>query len=223
MTGPAGRTVSARAHVTATIPPEAVAGPACGLVGRAGKFERLVSGLGEDGPAVMFVHGAPGVGKSAPLAAASPACFAQMPLGRLADADAVAFLRGAGLDDDAATRLGRLARGHPLTLRLAVAAAAGRPALDIEEQAETAVFDALTRLYVTDLPSATRHALDAAAIVRRVTLPLLAAMLGEDAADGAFESLAALPFVANARDGLVLHEALQEALARRLRATDPER
>jgi hypothetical protein len=315
MTDPAGRTVSARAHVTATIPPEAVAGPACGLVGRADEFERLVSGLGEDGPAVMFVHGAPGVGKSAllaalaahaaaagahvasiecrdveptpsafldelgrlsalpaagrrpllimldtyerfrlidawlreefapglgegvklvlagrdapspawPLAAASPAFFAQMPLGRLADADAVAFLRGAGLDDDAATRLGRLARGHPLTLRLAVAAAAGRPALDIEEQAATAVFDALTRLYVTDLPSATRHALDAAAIVRRVTLPLLAAMLGGDAADGAFESLAALAFVANARDGLVLHEALQEALARRLRATDPER
>src|SRR3954464_4062195 len=69
MTDPAGRTVSARAHVTATLPPEAVAGPACGLVGRAGEFERLVSGLGEDGPAVMFVHGAPGVGKSALLAA----------------------------------------------------------------------------------------------------------------------------------------------------------
>ena len=32
------------------------------------------------------------------------------------------------------------------------------PALDIEEHAETAVFDALTRLYVTDLPPATRHA-----------------------------------------------------------------
>src|SRR3954465_11092917 len=69
MTDPAGRTLAARAHVTATIPPEAVAGPACGLVGRAGEFERLVSGLGEDGPAVMFVHGAPGVGKSALLAA----------------------------------------------------------------------------------------------------------------------------------------------------------
>src|SRR3954469_12819316 len=69
MTGPAGRTVSARAHVTATIPPEEVARPACGLVGREGEFERLVSGIGEDGPAVMFVHGAAGVGKSALLAA----------------------------------------------------------------------------------------------------------------------------------------------------------
>src|SRR5205823_11523229 len=78
MTGPAGRTVSARAHVTATIPPEAVAGPACGLVGRADEFERLVSGLGEDGPAVMFVHGAPGVGKSALLAALAAAAGAHV-------------------------------------------------------------------------------------------------------------------------------------------------
>src|SRR3954466_8133188 len=69
MNGPAGRTVSARAQVTATIPPEAVARPDCGLVGRADEFERLVSGLGEDGPAVMFVHGAAGVGKSALLPA----------------------------------------------------------------------------------------------------------------------------------------------------------
>src|SRR5256714_1512422 len=218
MTGPAGRTVSARAHVTATIPPEEVAGPACGLVGRAGEFERLVSGLGEDGPAGMFVHGAPRGGQAGVLAApAAPAAAAGAPLARL---------HGRGVRP--ATRpvlhqARRLARGHPLTWGLAVAGAAGRPALDIEEQAATAVFDALTRLYVTDLPSATRHALDAAAIVRRVTLPLLAAMLDGDAADGAFESLAALPFVANARDGLVLHEALQEALARRLRATDPER
>src|SRR3954452_16058903 len=224
MPDPAGRRVSARAHVTATIPPEAVARPACGLVGRAGEFERLVSGLGEDGPAVMFVHGAPGVGKSAllaalaahaaaagahvasiecrdveptpsafldelgrlsalpaagrrpllimldtyerfrlidswlreefapglgegvklvlagrdapspawPLAAASPAFFAQMPLGRLADADAVAFLRGAGLDDDAATRVGRPARGPPPTVRPPGAAGGGRPDLHLE-------------------------------------------------------------------------------------------
>src|SRR3954453_12661303 len=69
MTGPAGRTVSATPHVTATIPPEAVAGPACGLVGRAGEFERLVSGLGENGPAVVFVHRARAVGKSALLPA----------------------------------------------------------------------------------------------------------------------------------------------------------
>jgi Transcriptional regulatory protein, C terminal/AAA ATPase domain len=301
-------------------------GRAYRLVGRERELERLASGLGAGGPVVTFVHGAPGVGKSAllaalaarataggvdvariecrdveptprafldalgralgselddlgglsaalacrerpvvialdtyerfrlidrwvreelvcalppggklvlagrdaplpawPLSAPSPTFFAQLPLGRLADADAVAFLRGAGLADDAAERLGRLARGHPLTLRLAAAAALARPELEIDEQAAPAVFEALTRLYVADLPAPTRRALDAASVVRRVTLPLLAAMLPDESAERAFEWLSNLPFVEVARDGLVLHEALQEAIARRLRATDPER
>jgi Transcriptional regulatory protein, C terminal/AAA ATPase domain len=296
-----------------------------GLVGRDRELERLASGLGDEGPVVTFVYGAPGVGKSALLAALaehatgggvnvariecrdveptprafldelgrvlgsqlddlgrlsatlafrgrpivialdtyerfrlidrwvreelvpalpirsklvlagrdaplpawslsapSPTFFAQLPLGRLADADAVTFLRDAGLADDAAERLARLARGHPLTLRLAAAAALARPGLDIDEHAAPAVFEALTRLYVADLPAPTRRALDAASVIRRVTLPLLAAML-TDEPGRAFERLSNLPFVEVARDGLVLHEALQEAIARRLRATDPER
>jgi hypothetical protein len=167
-------------------------------------------------------------GRDAPLpawslSAPTPERFAQLSLGRLADADAVAFLRGAGLADGAAERLGRLARGHPLTLRLAAAAALAQPELDIDEQATPAVFEALTRLYVADLPAPARRALDAASVVRRVTLPLLAAMLTDEPADQAFERLSNLPFVEVARDGLVLHEALQEAIARRLRAADPER
>jgi len=167
-------------------------------------------------------------GRDAPLpawslSAPAPELFAQLPLGPLTDADAIAFLRGAGLADDAAQRLGRLSRGHPLTLRLAAAAALAQPELDIHEQAAPAVFEALTRLYVADLPAPTRRALDAASVVRRVTLPLLAAMLTDVEAERAFEDLTDLPFVEVARDGLVLHEALQEAIARRLRAADPER
>jgi len=298
-----------------------------GLVGRERELERLASGLADGGPVVTFVYGAPGVGKSALLAAfaahatvegidvvgiecrdveptprafldafgralvseplddlerlsaalvsrggpvvitldtyerlrlldrwvreelvgalpsgcrlvmagrdaplpewslsvPTPAFFAQLSLGRLDDADVIAFLRDAGVADHAAERLGRLSRGHPLTLRLAAAAALAHPGLDIEEQAAPAVFEALTRLYVADLPAPTRRALDAASVVRRVTLALLAGMLTDDSAERAFEHLANLPFVEVARDGLVLHEALQEAIARRLRATDPER
>jgi Transcriptional regulatory protein, C terminal/AAA ATPase domain len=167
-------------------------------------------------------------GRDAPLpawslSAPAPELFALLSLGGLADADAIAFLRGAGLADNAAKRLARLSRGHPLTLRLAAAAALAQPELDIDEQAAPAVFEALTRLYVADLPAPTRRALDAASVVRRVTLPLLAAMLTDVEAERAFEDLTDLPFVEVARDGLVLHEALQEAIARRLRAADPER
>jgi hypothetical protein len=274
--------------VTATIGAAVEEGRAYRLVGRERELDLLASGLGDGGPVVTFVHGAPGVGKSAllaalaarataggvevariecrdveptprafldalgrvlgteltdlgrlsaalacrggpvvialdtyerfrlidrwvreelvcalptgaklvlagrdvplpawPLSAPSPTFFAQLPLGRLADADAVAFLRGAGLADDAAERLGRLARGHPLTLRVAAAAALARPELDIDEQAALAVFEALTRLYVADLPAPTRRALDAASVVRRVTLPLLAAMLTDEPAERA--------------------------------------
>lgn len=296
------------------------------LVGRERELERLLSALGEGGPLVTFLHGPPGVGKSALLAAfaarapergtqiamidcrdveptpralldglghvlgsdldglgqlstaiafrgaqvvialdtyecfrlvdswvrdelvgalpagctlvlagrdaplpdwslslSTPASFVQLALGRLADADAIAFLRSAGVSPAAAHRLGRLARGHPLTLRLAAAAALARGEPDIDEQAAPAVFEALTRLYVTDLPSATQRALDAASVVRRITLPLLAAMLTEVDAQHTFENLANLPFVEAARDGLVLHDALQQAIAGRLRAADPER
>jgi Transcriptional regulatory protein, C terminal/AAA ATPase domain len=324
-TGCGGRTVSDGTQVTTTIE-SSLTRAASGFVGRELELERLASGLGDGGPTVTFVHGAPGVGKSALLAALaadamaggvdvvriecrdveptpaafldelgrvlgselddlgrlsaalasrgggvvialdtyerfrlidrwvreelvsalptgaklvlagrdapqptwllsapSPTFFVQLPLGRLTDAEAVAFLRGAGLADDAAERLGRLARGHPLTLRLAAAAGLARPELEIDDQAAPAVFEALTRLYVADLPAPTRRALDAASVLRRVTLPLLAAMLTNEPPGRAFERLANLPFVEVARDGLVLHEALQEAIARRLRATDPER
>ena len=44
-------------------------GRAYGLVGRERELERLASGLGDGGPVVTFVHGGPGVGKSALLAA----------------------------------------------------------------------------------------------------------------------------------------------------------
>ena len=44
-------------------------GRAYRLVGRERELERLASGLGAGGPVVTFVHGAPGVGKSALLAA----------------------------------------------------------------------------------------------------------------------------------------------------------
>ena len=167
-------------------------------------------------------------GRDAPLPAwllstPAPELFAQLRLGRLSDADTIFFLRTAGLDDAAAKRLGRLSRGHPLTLRLAAAAALTQPQLDIDEQAPAAVFGALMSLYIADLPAPTRRALDAASVVRRVTLPLLAGMLTNVEAERAFEDLTNLPFVEVARDGLVLHEALQEAIAHRLRAADPER
>ena len=77
-------------------------------------------------------------------------------------------------------------------------------------------------MYLADVDDAvTRAALNAAASVRRVTRSLLRAMLRDAAADDAFERLQALPFVYSGSDGLIVHDAVRDAIAGHLRATDP--
>jgi Transcriptional regulatory protein, C terminal/AAA ATPase domain len=145
-------------------------------------------------------------------------------LGPLADEDALELLRASGLSPTEARRLNRLARGHPLALRLAAAAAAERPDVNLEDVALQRIIDQLARLYLAEVSDPlTRHALEAASVVRRITVPLIGAMLPETAPLDAVERLRALPFVESARDGLTLHEAVQQAIAAELSAAEPER
>ncbi|MGH2366824.1 MAG: winged helix-turn-helix domain-containing protein, partial [Chloroflexota bacterium] len=109
-----------------------------------------------------------------------------------------------------------------LALQLAASAAADRPDLDLEAAAVPWVIRELTRLYLADVPDPlTRRAVEAAAVVRRATIPLLRAMLPDAAPQDAFDRLRALPFVESARDGLHVHDAVQQAVAEGLRAADP--
>jgi hypothetical protein len=59
--------------------------------------------------------------------------------------------------------------------------------------------------------------------VRRTTRTVLAAMLDVPEADDLYEQLQALSVIERRNDGLVLHPTVQEAIAGRLRAADPER
>ena len=68
-----------------------------------------------------------------------------------------------------------------------------------------------------------RRALQAASVVRRVTEPLLAAILEEEDGGEALRLLRDLPFVDVGRDGLVVHEAVRAALADYLRGANPVR
>lgn len=77
--------------------------------------------------------------------------------------------------------------------------------------------------YLADLDAGTRRALDAASVVRRATASLLGAMLPGSAPQDSFDRLRALPFVAVAPDGLVLHETIQGVAAAVLHAADPAR
>ena len=150
--------------------------------------------------------------------------FRSLPLGPLEDEAATALLRRIGVRGDEARRINRFARGHPLALKLAATAARERPGLRLEEAALPRVVDELSGLYLADVGDPlTRRALEAASVIRRTTLSLLRAVLPGAAPQDAFERLRALPFVERARDGLVVHDAVQRAIAAALRAGDPDR
>src|SRR6185295_14592064 len=114
-------------------------------------------------------------------------------------------------------------RGHPLSLRLAAAALVAGPALDHEATTVTAIVEELTELYLARLDPVTRQALDAASVVRRPTLSLMAAMLPDAAPQDALDRVRGLPFVELSSDGLVVHDTVREVVAAYLRASDPDR
>jgi hypothetical protein len=142
-------------------------------------------------------------------------------LGNLDEGEAEELLEQAGLVGDAARHVNRVAHGHPLSLELAAAAIRARPDVELEDIALQAVLDELTGLYLDGLDPTTRQALDAASVVRRITLPLLEAMLPDRAPQDAFERIRALPFVQLGHDGLVVHDTIRETVARALRGSDP--
>lgn len=144
-------------------------------------------------------------------------------LGPLERPDGVELLRREGVEGPAAQAADRLAKGHPLALRLAAAAARERPDIPVDDAAAPRVIEELSQLYLADVADPiARRGLEASSVVRRMTSTLLAGML--DVTDGdAFDRLRGVPFGEVRSDGFVVHEAVQTALARSLRASDPVR
>jgi transcriptional regulator/AAA ATPase-like protein len=169
------------------------------------------------------------VGREPPAAMwlAAPGWFdlsRSLALGPLAEEDALELLRSSGLSPTEARRLNRFARGHPLALRLAAAAAAERPDMKLEDVARQRIIQELARIYLADISDPlTRRVLEAASVVRRTTVPLVGAMLPDVAPLDAIERLRALPFVESARDGLMIHDAVQQAISAELSSAQPER
>jgi len=150
--------------------------------------------------------------------------FRSIPLGALECEDAIALLAHHGVAWTEAPRLNKIARGHPLALMLSSAGAAEHPELALEDAALTRVIGELSRIYLEDVEDElARRALEAASVVRRATEPLLAAMLEEEDGAEALRRLLDLPIVDASRDGLVLHEAVRDAIAAFLQGTNPTR
>ena len=144
-------------------------------------------------------------------------------LGPLSEDEAIHLFDELGVVGPSARRLNRTVRGHPLAIKLAAATVRVGAEPSLEDVAAQEAVDTLARIFLADIvhPS-TRAALEAGSVVRRVTRSLLRAMLGTDA-DEEFELLAQLPFVEPRADGLVIHDAVRDAVAAVLRGTDPER
>jgi len=168
-------------------------------------------------------------GREAPVPAwlAAPGwegLFRSLRLEPLDESEAVELLLRAGVAKEEAPRINRVARGHPLALKLAAGVFAEQRDVKREEVASQRVVEELTRMYLADVRDPLcREALEAASVVRRTTRSLLHAMLPHAAPQDAFERLGALPFVETTGTGLMLHDAVQQAIAWTLRAADPSR
>jgi hypothetical protein len=122
-------------------------------------------------------------------------------LGPLGQADAMPMLRSRGLGELQAARAKAFARGHPLALELAAAAVRDDPDLRIETGPPPAVIGRLLDALVADLPERTIETLEAASTARRVTEPILRALLDREDVRDEFDALRRLPFVELTRDG----------------------
>lgn len=137
--------------------------------------------------------------------------FDTMRLGPLSDADSRTLLRELGVEDGMARSIATFAGGHPLTLLIGALAAREQPLRSVRDVTLDRLLDEFTRVYLDDLDPATHDLLQAGSVVRRVTRPLLAAMLPDVDAWRAFQALAALPFVERTSEGLAIHDAVRHA------------
>lgn len=149
--------------------------------------------------------------------------FRGLPLGPLDEESALALLGRSGISEGGARQVNRVARGHPLALQLAAARAMEEPDRPLGDLAGGSLVEDLTRVYLEGIDARTRETLEAASVVRRVTVPLLREMLPDAAPQDAFDRLRSLAFVEPGWDGLHVHDAVQQAIATGLRAGDPER
>jgi len=139
----------------------------------------------------------------------------EIPLRALPPEDAHRLLRARGLDEQQARRAADVARGHPLALVLAAAALRADPDA-------VPVTDGLVEAFLGQLPPDTAELVGAASTVRRVTEPILRAVLDVGDARSAFDTLHALPFTEPGDEGLLLHDVVRDAVGRDLSVRDPD-
>src|SRR5947209_5551571 len=145
-------------------------------------------------------------------------------MGPLPEADVAAFLARRGFTEAVQDRIARFSRGNPLALQLCTASLAESPDALSGDLELNQVIDYLALTCVNEIADPVlREAIEAASLVRRVTRPVLEAMLPGHSAENILANLRQLSFVESAADGLLFHDVFRQAIESRVSATDPVR
>jgi DNA-binding CsgD family transcriptional regulator len=114
-----------------------------------------------------------------------------------------------------------------LALELAAEALSRHPALELPDGPPAEVVEELFEVLLNDLSDADRETVEAASILRRITRPLLDAVMADDhapnAIDDAWRMLRNLPFVSTTSSGLRLHAVAHNAIGGALEIRNPGR
>ena len=146
-------------------------------------------------------------------------------LGPLTETGAAQLVARNGLAGDRAERARRFGRGHPLALELACEALIRQPDLVVGDAPPAEVVEELVEVLFDDLDPDVRDVVEAASVLRRVTVPALAAVLERDdaAVERAWVALRDLPFTTVRPDGVELQAVVQDVTATRIELRDPGR
>ena len=145
--------------------------------------------------------------------------FRALQLQPISEVAALELLASLGTDSSRAYALAKFAHGHPLALVIGSAAASRLPSTAGTPHAAISV---LARRFLGEVENPKlREALRAASLARRITRSLLRALTPDIADDDLFDQLTGIPFIEPASDGLIIHDAVREALRADLEAIDP--
>jgi DNA-binding CsgD family transcriptional regulator len=149
--------------------------------------------------------------------------LAELVLGPMSADDVELLVAAHGARGGDAERIRRFARGHPLAVVLAAEAFARRPGLVLESGAPADAVEELFSVILDDLPLQDRRTVEAVSVLRRVTMPLLAAVVDSHDAEEAWRTLRGLPFTTTTAAGLELSGVAAPVLLEALELRDPLR
>ncbi|MCV2489316.1 helix-turn-helix transcriptional regulator [Geodermatophilus sp. YIM 151500] len=151
------------------------------------------------------------------------ALLAELVVGPMTAEDVDELLAALGVGGPDAERMVAFARGHPLAAVVAAEALARRPGRPLGSGAPADVVEELFAVMLDDLAPRERATVEAASVLRRVTLPLLTAVVDEPDTEQAWRTLRALPFTTTTSAGVELSGVAAPVLLEALELRDPSR